>query len=387
MPAPVATDPTPIRLLTVLGTRPEAIKLAPIVRACLQQPRIEHRLCSTGQHRQMLDHVLQVFGLTPDEDLQLMRPGQSLNELAAAAMLGVQRVIRSFKPDWVMVQGDTTTAFTAALAAFHERVRVVHVEAGLRTGNLQSPWPEELNRRAIGLFADLHCAPTEWAAGNLRREGIADERIVVTGNSVIDALHWVDSRPDTPASLQAFLGPLAPVVLGSGRRIILVTGHRRENLDAGLAQMCQSLKRLAARGNVEIVYPVHLNPAVRQQVQGLLSDTAGVHLTEPMDHPCFVAMLRRCHFVITDSGGVQEEAPGLGKPVLVTRDTTERPEAIEAGTALLVGRDGDRLVQQATRLLDDGHAYAAMAQARNPYGDGHAAERTVAAILQASGTT
>ncbi len=247
-----------------------------------------------------------------------------------------------------------------------------------------SPLPEELNRRMVGLLAELHCAPTSWAADNLRREGVLEERILVTGNTVIDALQWVSARQETDASLLRFLGAEREHILSCGRRIILVTGHRRENLDAGLGDMCRVLRQLAERGDVEIVFPVHLNPVVQQVARDILGDVGHVHLTAPMDYQSFVALLRRCHFVVTDSGGLQEEAPGLGKPVLVTRDTTERPEAIEAGTAILVGKDPAMLLQHATRLLDDSTAYAKMAQAQNPYGDGHATRRILAAMLARS---
>lgn len=371
-----------IRVLTVLGTRPEAIKLAPVVMACQAHPEVEHRLCTTGQHREMLDQVFRVFGLRPEYRLEAMRPGQSLAELTAQTLIGAQDVMRDFEPDWVIVQGDTTTAFTGALAAFYARVPVAHVEAGLRTGNLQSPWPEELNRRIVGLLAELHFAPTRWAADNLLREGVPADRVSVTGNTVIDALRWVDAQPDTAQALERFLGSRSDAILRSGRRLLLVTGHRRENLESGLGSVCRALRELAARGDVEIVFPVHLNPEVQRQVGEILTGVEHVHLTEPMDHQCFVAMLRRCHFAITDSGGVQEEAPGLGKPVLVTRDTTERPEAVEAGTAILVGRDPAALVAHAHRLLDEPEHYAAMACARNPYGDGHAAPRVVEAIVR-----
>ena len=376
-----ATARRRLRVLTVLGTRPEAIKLAPVVMACLAEPRIEHCLCATGQHREMLDQVLQVFGLVPDVDLSLMRPGQDLGQLTADAIVGVQSAIRRFAPDWVIVQGDTTTAFAGALAAFYERVPVAHVEAGLRTGNLKSPWPEELNRRLITQVAQLHCAPTEWAAANLRREGVPEHNVLVTGNTVIDALRWASLRPEADAALAHRLGDCAGDVLSGARRIVLVTGHRRENLDSALAAMCDALKVLAARGDLEIVFPVHLNPQVQRTVHERLGDSPRVHLLPPVDYLSFVALLRRAHLVITDSGGLQEEAPGFGKPVLVTRDTTERPEAIEAGTALLVGKSPDALRTEAVRLLDDDAAYARMAHARNPFGDGHAAVRTVEALI------
>lgn len=371
----------PLRVLTVVGTRPEAIKLAPVVMACLQQQQITHCLCSTGQHREMLDQVLDVFGLRPDVDLKLMRPGQDLASLTAEAIVGVQKAIQEFRADWVVVQGDTTTAFAGALAAFYERVPVLHVEAGLRTGNLMSPWPEEANRRLITQIAQLHCAPTEWAATNLAREGVEADRTFVTGNTVIDALKWVNESPATEAALRLALGKDADSVMNSSRRIILVTGHRRENLDGTLATMCDGLRRLAERGDVEIVFPVHLNPQVQNTVHARLGGLARVHLLTPLDYLAFVALLRRAYLVITDSGGIQEEAPGLGKPVLVTRDTTERPEALEAGTAILVGKDSEALINHVCRLLDDLHAYTRMASACNPFGDGHAAGRIVHALL------
>ena len=373
-----------IRVLTVLGTRPEAIKLAPVVMACQAEPSIDHCLCATGQHREMLDQVLKVFSLTPDVDLKLMRPDQNLGQLTADALVGVQNAIQSFSPDWVVVQGDTTTAFAGALAAFYQRVPVAHIEAGLRTGNLLSPWPEELNRRLITQVAKLHCAPTDWAANNLRREGVPDSDVLVTGNTVIDALRWVSARPEGDAALAKRLGRSAGEVLSNSRRIVLVTGHRRENLDGALAAMCEALKVLAERGDLEIVFPVHLNPQVQRTVHERLGNSPHVHLLPPLDYLSFVALLRRAHLVITDSGGLQEEAPGLGKPVLVTRDTTERPEAIEAGTALLVGKSADALLTQAVRLLDDTAAYARMACARNPFGDGHAAARTIQALIARS---
>lgn len=380
-PAPNIPTQRRLRVLTVMGTRPEAIKLAPVVMGCLAEPRIQHSLCATGQHREMLDQVLKVFGLFPDYELNLMRPGQDLGQLTADTIVGVQSTIRRFLPDWVIVQGDTTTAFAGALAAFYERVPVVHVEAGLRTGNLLSPWPEELNRRLITQVARLHCAPTEWAANNLRREGVSEPNLVVTGNTVIDALQWVSARPEADAALRQRLGDCAGDVLSGSRRILLVTGHRRENLDGTLAAMCDALKVLASRGDLEIVFPVHLNPEVQRTVHERLGHLPRVHLLPPLDYLSFVALLRRSHLVITDSGGLQEEAPGLGKPVLVTRDTTERPEAIDAGTALLVGKSADALLSAALHLLDNDAAYSRMSQARNPFGDGHAATLTIQALL------
>lgn len=372
----------PLRVLTVVGTRPEAIKLAPVVMSCLQQSQINHCLCATGQHREMLDQVLDVFGLTADIDLKLMRPGQDLASLTASAIVGIQEAIRDFRADWVVVQGDTTTAFAGALAAFYQRVPVLHVEAGLRTGNLMSPWPEELNRRMISQVAQLHCAPTKNAASNLLKEGFNVEQIIVTGNTVIDALHWVSARPEAESELMTILGEKSESIMNSQRKIILVTGHRRENLDGALAAMCEALITLAERNDVEIVFPVHLNPQVKQTVHTLLGRSARIHLLPPLNYLAFVALLRRAYIVVTDSGGIQEEAPGLGKPVLITRDTTERPEAILAGTAILVGKDPKSLIHHTRTLLDDYLAYNRMASAINPFGDGHAAERIVNALLR-----
>jgi UDP-N-acetylglucosamine 2-epimerase len=367
------------RILTVCGTRPEAIKLAPIIHAALAEDRAEHHLCVTAQHRQMLDQVLGVFGLSPDSDLDIMKPGQSLDSVAAAVLNGVGQVMDAWQPDWVIVQGDTTTAFGAALAGYHRHVKVAHVEAGLRTGNLYSPWPEEGNRRLIGQLATLHFPPTESAANNLRREGFPESRIEVTGNSVIDALRWVADKVTTDTGLAdrfAFLNP--------DRRLILVTGHRRENFDGGLERVCMALAEIAKRPDVEILYPVHLNPVVQETVRQLLASSPNVHLIAPQDYLPFVYLMRRATLIVTDSGGIQEEAPGLGKPVLVTRDTTERPEAIEAGTARLIGTSSEALIASVNELLDDASVYTAMAQAKNPFGDGHAAARIIGRLLKES---
>lgn len=374
---------TRLRILTVVGTRPEAIKLAPVIQRLQIHPKVDHRLCVTGQHREMLDQALAVFGLSPDSDLALMQDHADLNRLTAGTLAGIGELIRSSRPDRIVVQGDTTTAFATGLAAFHGRVPLAHVEAGLRTGQRNSPWPEEIYRRTLSLLADLHFAPTPRAADQLRREGVGEATIHITGNTVIDALHWVCRRHDLPELLEQRLGRELSAKLNEGRRVILVTGHRRENLDHGLAGTCDALRQIAARGDVEIVFPVHLNPRVRETVAALLSGTAHVHLIEPLDYLGFVALMRRCHHIITDSGGIQEEAPALGKPVLITRDTTERPEAIEAGTALLVGQHAAPLVEASCRLLDDRAAFATMAEARHPFGDGHASERIVNALLTA----
>jgi UDP-N-acetylglucosamine 2-epimerase (non-hydrolysing) len=367
------------RILTVCGTRPEAIKLAPVIHAALADARVDHHLCVTAQHRQMLDQVLSVFGLTPDSDLDIMKPGQSLDSVATAVLGGVGRVMDEWKPDWVIVQGDTTTAFGAALAGYHRQIKVAHVEAGLRTGNLYSPWPEEGNRRLIGQVTTIHFPPTESSANNLRREGFPDSQIEVTGNTVIDALQWVAGKVDDDASLADRFGFLDP-----SRRLVLVTGHRRENFDGGLERVCQALAEIAKRADVEILYPVHLNPIVQATAQQILSQSPNVHLIEPQDYLPFVYLMRRAALIVTDSGGIQEEAPGLGKPVLVTRDTTERPEAIEAGTAQLIGTSSEALIHAVNHLLDDASAYGAMAQAKNPFGDGKAAARIISRLLKES---
>lgn len=370
-----------MRILTIFGTRPEAIKMAPVVRRLAGAPGIVSRVCVTAQHRQMLDQVLDLFDIRPDHDLDVMRAGQGLAYITAAVVTRLGEVLRAERPDRILVQGDTTTTMAAALAAFYERIPVGHVEAGLRTGNMMSPWPEEMNRRLTTTLADLHFPPTVESRDNLLREGVAASRIVVTGNTVIDALldavAVLDASPARAAALDAALPRLDP-----RKRLILVTGHRRENFAGGLERVAQGLLRLARRGDVEIIYPVHLNPNVQQAANAVLGDHPAIHLIEPLDYLPFVNLMRRATLIITDSGGVQEEAPSLGKPVLVTRDTTERPEAVAAGTVELVGTDADRLVERASRLLDDPEAYAAMSFAHNPYGDGRAAARIVETLLR-----
>ena len=368
-----------MRVLAVFGTRPEAIKMAPVLRRLAAAPGIEARVCVTGQHRQMLDQVLDLFGIRHDHDLDLMRAGQGLTYITTAVLERLGAVLREVRPDRVLVQGDTTTTFAAALAAFYEKIPVGHVEAGLRTGNVLSPWPEEMNRRLATALASWHFPPTPEARDNLLREGIDPARITVTGNTVIDALldavAILDADPARTAALDRDLPRLDP-----DKRLILATGHRRENFDGGLARVAQGLRRLADRGDVEIVYPVHLNPNVQQAAHSVLGEHPAIHLIAPLDYLPFVHLMRRTTLIVTDSGGVQEEAPSLGKPVLVTRDTTERPEAVAAGTVELVGTDTERLVARASRLLDDPAAYAAMSFAHNPYGDGHAAARIVEAL-------
>ena len=368
-----------MRLLAVFGTRPEAIKMAPVLRRLAATDGVEVRVCVTGQHRQMLDQVLDLFGIRPDHDLDLMRAGQGLTYVTTAVLDRLGEVLRAAQPDRVLVQGDTTTTFAAALAAFYEKIPVGHVEAGLRTGNMLSPWPEEMNRRLATVIASWHFAPTEEARANLLREGIDPARVTVTGNTVIDALldavAILDADPARTAALERELPRLDPA-----RRLILATGHRRENFDGGLVRVAEGLRRLADRGDVEVVYPVHLNPNVQQAARAVLGGHPAIHLIAPLDYLPFVHMMRRATLIVTDSGGVQEEAPSLGKPVLVTRDTTERPEAVAAGTVELVGTDTERLLARAARLLDDPAAYAAMSFAHNPYGDGRAAARIVEAL-------
>lgn len=370
-----------LRVLSVFGTRPEAIKMAPVVRALSAMPGIESLVCATGQHREMLRQVLDLFDIVPDENLDLMRSGQGLTHITQAVLTGVDRCLDKYKPDWVLVHGDTTTSMSAALAAFYAGVPVGHVEAGLRTYDTGSPWPEEANRQITGRLASLHFAPTAEAEANLLAERIAPERIMVTGNTVIDALHEIQngvlSRPEVARHLERRFG-----FLDRNKRMVLVTGHRRENFDGGLDRVCHAMKRLAARGDVQVVYPVHLNPAVLSVAQEVLTGVPGVRLIEPQEYLPFVWLMCRASLIVTDSGGVQEEAPSLGKPVLVTRDTTERPEAVAAGTVRLVGTNPDKIESEAVRLLDDAGAYAAMAQAHNPYGDGQAAARIVGRFAQ-----
>lgn len=365
-----------MKVLSVFGTRPEAIKMAPVVKALAAEPGIESRVCVTAQHREMLDQVLALFGIVPDVDLDLMQSGQDLTAITSRVLSGLQPVLKAEAPDLVLVHGDTTTTFAAALAAYYQKIPVGHVEAGLRTGNKYAPWPEEMNRRLAGAITTHHFAPTARARDNLVTEGVDPAAVTVTGNTVIDALLETVEQARTDPSLLA-----GHSFMDSNKRLILVTGHRRENFGAGFDNICRGLAELAGRDDVEIVYPVHLNPQVQQPVRDILSGHANVHLIKPLDYLPFVALMDRVHLIITDSGGVQEEAPSLGKPVLVMRETTERPEAVEAGTVRLVGADQRRIVFEASRLLDDEMAYRAMSRAHNPYGDGFAAGRIVNRLL------
>jgi len=375
-----------IRVLSIFGTRPEAIKMAPVVRSLAETPGICSLVCVTAQHRQMLDQVLRLFGIVPDVDLDLMRPDQSLAEITAAVFARLDPVIRDMRPDWILAEGDTTSVMAVALLSHYNRIRFGHVEAGLRTGDKWNPFPEEINRVVAGAVADLHFAPTEWARANLRRENVPEGKIVVTGNPVIDALNYAVRRADTEETARLLdrigLGQTMPLAAG-GPRVVLVTAHRRENFGAPLERICMALAELARtyRETVRIVYPVHLNPNVWEPVHRMLGSIPGMVLLPPLDYLPLVALLRRAAMVLTDSGGLQEEAPALGVPVLVMREATERPEGVAAGTAKLVGTDTARIVVESRRLLDDPEAHAAMARAVNPYGDGHAAARIVSALL------
>lgn len=362
------------KVMVVFGTRPEAIKMAPVVLALKAVEGIEVLVAVTAQHRRMLDQVLELFDIVPDDDLDIMQPGQTLPGLFSRMLAGMSALLEHRRPDLVLVHGDTSTTFAAALAAFYTRIPVWHVEAGLRTGDMQAPWPEEANRRLTAPLSSRHFAPTERARQNLLAEGVADHAIHVTGNTVIDALLQVEARLEHDPALRDAVATQLPVA-ADGKRLILVTGHRRENFGAGFEDLCSGLRRLALRGDTEICYPVHLNPSVQEPVNRILGGLPSVHLLPPLDYLPFVEMMRRCSLIITDSGGIQEEAPSLGKPVLVMRETTERPEAVESGTVRLVGTSADRIYDEASRLLDDPQAYRRMSLAHNPYGDGRAAGR------------
>lgn len=371
-----------IKTLCVFGTRPEAIKMAPLALALQSDPRFEAKVCVTGQHRQMLDQVLDLFALAPDFDLNIMRSGQDLTDVTSTILLGMREVLSSFRPDVLLVHGDTATTFAASIAAYYQQIPVAHVEAGLRTGNIYSPWPEEGNRKLTGALAQLHFAPTETSRGNLLREGIQSESIVVTGNTVIDALLQVVVTLDNDTELQDQIASSFPF-LHLDRKLVLVTGHRRESFGGGFERICQALAETARRfPEVEIVYPVHLNPNVREPVNRLLVGIENVHLIEPLDYLPFVYLMNRSYLILTDSGGIQEEAPSLGKPVLVMRDTTERPEAVEAGTVKLVGTDVAAISTAIATLITDETEYRQMSFAHNPYGDGKACLRILESLSQ-----
>ncbi len=370
----------PLRVLSIFGTRPEAVKMAPVVHALKKHPGIESLVCVTAQHREMLDQILSLFNIQPDFDLNLMKPNQSLADLTAGIFSGLDPVLKQVKPDWILVQGDTTTVMVAALLAYYNQVKVGHVEAGLRTFDKWQPFPEEVNRRVAGVVADLNFTPTGWSRQNLLKEGVPDWRIAITGNTVIDALYAIQQRP-APPEVDQLLQSLD--ISPHGKRLILVTAHRRENFGQPLENICHALKQLAERyaGNAAIIYPVHLNPNVQEPVYRLLDGILNIKLLDPLDYLPLVHLMKHAHLVLTDSGGIQEEATALGKPTLVLRNVTERPEGVDAGVLKLVGTDVDEIVAQSRILLDDNEAYNRMATAKNPFGDGKAAEKIVSALI------
>jgi UDP-N-acetylglucosamine 2-epimerase (non-hydrolysing) len=376
------------RVLSVFGTRPEAIKMALLSKALEADAAFEAAVCVTAQHRSMLDQVLSIFDVKPKFDLDLMKANQGLADLTGRILTGMTDVLREYKPDWIIVQGDTSTAFVSALAAFYEKVSVAHVEAGLRTGFKYSPWPEEMNRQLVGRIADLHLPPTQRSKEALLKENVPEDRIHITGNTVVDALLWVSNKLDTDAAARAQLDERFKL-LDPTKRLILITGHRRENFGKPFEDMCNAFVDIVrARPDVEICYPVHLNPNVQAPVKAILAAAPEdlrnrIHLIEPVEYLPFVYLMKRCHFIVTDSGGVQEEAPSLAKPCLVTRNDTERPEAVEAGTAKLIGTNRERIVSESLKLLDDKEHYESMSRAHNPYGDGKANQRILEILKKA----
>ncbi|WP_154172882.1 non-hydrolyzing UDP-N-acetylglucosamine 2-epimerase [Vibrio metoecus] len=370
------------KVLTVFGTRPEAIKMAPLVHALAIDERFEAKCCVTAQHREMLDQVLELFEIMPDYDLNLMKAGQTLNEVTTRILLGLKPVLEDFKPDVVLVHGDTATTFAASLAAYYEQIAIGHVEAGLRTGNIYSPWPEEANRKLTGALTKYHFAPTETSKLNLLQENYLEQNIFVTGNTVIDALLMVKEKIEQNADLKAALAAQFPY-LDENKKLILVTGHRRESFGDGFERICEALAQIAQlHPEVQILYPMHLNPNVREPVNRILGSVKNALLIEPQQYLPFIYLMDRAHIILTDSGGIQEEAPSLGKPVLVMRDTTERPEAVAAGTVKLVGTDVEKIVFNISTLLTDSEAYQAMSYAHNPYGDGKACQRILDSLCK-----
>ena len=370
------------KTMVIFGTRPEAIKLFPVVNALKAQSKISCEVLVSAQHREMLDQVLSISGIVPDYDLNIMQPGQSLDALTTRLLEAIGGVLDRAKPDRVVVQGDTATAMVGALAAYYRQIPVSHVEAGLRSYDIYQPWPEEVNRKVIGTIADQHFAPTEVSAAALKAEAVPEDRVFVTGNTVIDALHWVNDRISHRPELAAGLADLETRF--AGKKIIGITTHRRENFGDGMENIAAAIKAIAARDDVACIFPVHLNPNVRAVMDKQLGDLPNVAMIEPLDYPHFARLLSISHIMLTDSGGVQEEAPALGKPVLVMRDTTERPEGVTAGTAKLIGTDKDRIISEIFTLLDDDTAYSAMARAHNPFGDGKASQRIAEIIWNAS---
>ncbi len=370
-----------LKIISIFGTRPEAIKMAPVIKKLEAEKHIESIVCVTAQHREMLDQVLQLFSIKPDYDLNVMTQNQGLTDVTKAVLGGLEKILKNCRPDRILVHGDTTTSFTAALSAFYQKIPVGHVEAGLRTGNIYAPWPEEMNRRLTDTICDLHFAPTQSAKQNLINSGAKKSGIFVTGNTVIDALlNICDRLEDNPRILEQAKKNIP--TLKKGKKLILVTGHRRENFGGGFEQICNALAKLAERKDIQIIYPVHLNPNVQEPVNRILNHNNNIQLTTPLEYLPFVYLMKEAHFIITDSGGIQEEAPSLGKPVLVMRELTERPEAVDAGTVKLVGTDSNKIIEEATRLLDDDKFYSAMSQAHNPYGTGTASKKIVTEILR-----
>ena len=375
-----------MKILTVFGTRPEAIKMAPLAIALNEDSRFEHKVCVTAQHREMLDQVLDLFDLNPEYDLNIMKPGQSLSDVTCNILKGIESILTEFKPNIILVHGDTATTFATSLAAYYQQIPVGHVEAGLRTGNIYSPWPEEANRKLTGAITSLHFAPTETSANNLRLENVHEDRIHITGNTVIDALMQVVEKLEKDTELAAKHAKQFSF-LDFSKKLVLVTGHRRESFGGGFERICESLVKVAKQfPDVNIVYPMHLNPNVREPVSRLLSATNNIFLIEPLDYLPFVYLMNKSSIILTDSGGIQEEAPSLGKPVLVMRDTTERPEALAAGTVKLVGTDVDKIFKEVSILLTDESAYDDMSFAHNPYGDGNACSRIAGALIEFSNT-
>lgn len=371
-----------MKTLCIFGTRPEAIKMAPLVLKLNEDSRFDNKTCVTGQHREMLDQVLEIFQITPDYDLNVMRAGQSLGEVTAAILTGLEPILAEFNPDIVLVHGDTATTFAGSLASYYAKTSIAHVEAGLRTGNIYSPWPEEGNRKLTAALATIHFAPTEESKDNLKKEGIPTKAIFVTGNTVIDALLSVVTRLESNKWLRDKIDSELNFLQGD-RRIVLVTGHRRENFGGGFERICDALANIAVKyPEVDIVYPVHLNPNVREPVNRRLANLKNIHLVEPLEYVPFIRLMSRSYLILTDSGGIQEEAPSLGKPVLVMRDTTERPEAVHAGTVKLVGTDPEFIVEQVSLLLDDDNEYKRMSYAHNPYGDGRACQKIADVLME-----
>ena len=373
------------KILLVFGTRPEAIKMAPLLKAFEKEDNIIVKVCVTAQHREMLDQVLEIFDIKPDYDLNLMKPGQDLYDITTNVLLGMKNILSDFNPHIVLVHGDTTTTIATSLAAFYQKIKVGHVEAGLRTNNMYSPWPEEANRQITGILANYHFAPTQNNADNLLKENKSKETIIVTGNTVIDALFLALKKIENSKELQNKIHDQLSVsnyLLRDNRKIILVTGHRRENFGQGFINICEALKSIAlSNKNIDIIYPVHLNPNVQKPVKKILGKVSNIYLMDPLPYESFLYLMNKSYFIITDSGGVQEEAPSLGKPVLLMRDTTERPEALNAGTVKLVGTNMETIISEAQKLLDDKIEYDKMSKSYNPYGDGHASTRIVEFLI------